>query len=175
MSRSTKNPLLQRGGQGEGGCLAIRYRTTATRYDYVPFFSRISPFPVLRLRLRPPAPIVPRSFRGPNRPETIIGKSDSISPLTVLARTSVSSLPGRISVIPPFTVLNSRSSDQSARPICAYTEPFTVVASARPVVVTFTLPFTVLTCASLLSPSADISPLTVWPLNSIPAGTWTSK
>src|SRR5882762_11536445 len=98
-----------------------------------------------------------------------------MSPFTVLARISVSSLLGRISVIPPFTVLNSRSLVQSARPISAYTEPFTVDASARPVVVTRTLPFTVLARTSPFNPSADISPFTVWPLNSMPAGTWTSK
>ena len=45
--------------------------------------------------------------------------------------------------MPPFTVRNATSSDQSARPSSAEIEPFTVVASAYPVVDTRTLPFTV--------------------------------
>src|SRR5438034_4789275 len=65
------------------------------------------PFTVSSARRRPPLPIVPRRLRGPSRPVTMRGKSVWMSPLTVLARTSVDSPAGRSSVIPPLTVRNS--------------------------------------------------------------------
>ena len=40
---------------------------------YVLFFKRISPFTVLKFSVRPPFPMVPRSRRGPNRPEIVNG------------------------------------------------------------------------------------------------------
>jgi hypothetical protein len=50
---------------------------------------------------------------------------------------------GKVNVIPPFTVLKLALFGQSARPIVTFTEPLTVLASARPVVAIRTDPFTV--------------------------------
>src|SRR6184192_4602633 len=110
---------------------------------YVLFLNLMEPFTVERESCRPPLPMVPCRCRGPNLPVTRRGKSVTRSPFTVEARTSVERSEGRSSVMPPFTVVNSTPSLQLARPSEATIEPFTVVASAYPVVDTCTLPFTV--------------------------------
>src|SRR2546428_7296326 len=66
--------------------------------SYVLFLSLMLPFTVSSASRRPPLPIVPRRLRGPSRPVTMRGKSVWMSPLTVLARTSVDSPAGRSSV-----------------------------------------------------------------------------
>src|SRR2546426_3888180 len=98
--------------------------------SYVLFLSLMLPFTVSSASRRPPLPIVPRRLRGPSRPVTMRGKSVWMSPLTVLARTSVDSPAGRSSVIPPLTVRNSSTSLHVARPSEATISPFTVCASA---------------------------------------------
>ena len=103
------------------------------------------------------------------------GKSVSMSPFTVLARTSVETLGGRLRVIPPFTVWNSSASVHCARPIDAVIEPFTVEASALPDVDTRMLPFTLCASTSPDRLAASTSPLTVWPAKRTPAGTRTVK
>src|SRR5207302_10251485 len=92
------------------------------------FRKRMVPFTVERSRLRPPAPTVPWKLRGPNRPLTRSGKSETTSPFSVLACTSALKLAGRSRVMPPLTVVNSSPSVQSALPSDATIEPLTVVA-----------------------------------------------
>src|SRR5256886_9134710 len=94
------------------------------------FLSRIEPFTVSRASRRPPLPIVPCRLRGPRRPVTMSGKSVWMSPLTVLARTSVDRPAGRSRGIPPLTVRSSRAWHHVARPSDATISPFTVCASA---------------------------------------------
>src|SRR5438034_7565321 len=57
-------------------------------------------------------------------------------PFNTSARSSASKMLGSVSVIPPFTVLKRAPLGQSARPIVTFTEPLTVLATARPVVAT---------------------------------------
>src|SRR6266404_6709780 len=77
--------------------------------------------------------------------------------------------------MPPLTVENFAPFGQSARPIERFNEPFTVLASARPVVNSLTDPFTVYPSASPFRESASTPPLTVRPTNFTPTGTWASK
>src|SRR6266566_4303456 len=142
---------------------------------YVLFLSLIEPFTVSSANRRPPLPIVPCRRRGPRRPVTMSGKSVTMSPLTVLARTSVDRVAGRSSVMAPFTVRKSSASVHVARPIDATMEPFTVCASAYPDVEIRMLPFTVFACTSLARLAASTSPFTVVPTNRTSAGTRTVK
>ena len=66
------------------------------------------------------------------RPLTLIGKSESMLPLTVVASRSASSPAGRVRVMPPLTVVNLSVRSQVALPSVASMEPLTVVASTRP-------------------------------------------
>src|SRR5207248_7786583 len=61
---------------------------------YVLFLSLMLPFTVSSAKRRPPLPIVPVTRRAPSRPVTVSGKSVSMFPFTVLARTSVDTLAG---------------------------------------------------------------------------------
>src|SRR2546430_10332929 len=109
--------------------LLFRIPHSALRIQEI-FLSLIEPFTVSSANPRPPPPIVPRRLRGPSRPVTMSGKSVWMSPLTVVARTSVDRPAGRWSVIAPLTVRNSRASLHVARPSEATISPFTVCASA---------------------------------------------
>src|SRR5207245_5598214 len=139
------------------------------------FRSFIDPFTVDNSNRRPPLPIVPFMRRGPNFPVIVRGKSVSISPFTVVALTSVERSAGRSSVIPPFTVAKSSASVHVAFPIDATIEPFTVRASAYPVVEIRMLPFTVVASTSLERFAASTLPFTVAPRKRTPSGTRTVK
>src|SRR5438067_2709653 len=67
----------------------------------------------------PPLPIVPWTECFPMLPCIVRGKSDSRRPFTLLKSSSVFRFEGSSSLTLPFTVLNSRSPDQSALPIFA--------------------------------------------------------
>src|SRR5690349_12558129 len=135
------------------------------------FRSLMDPLTVDRSSRRPPLPIVPFKRRGPNFPVIVRGKSVSISPFRVVALTSVERLAGRSSVIPPFTVAKSSASVHVAFPIDATIEPFTVRASAYPVVEIRMLPFTVVASTSLERFAASTLPFTVAPRKRTPSGT----
>ena len=75
-----------------------------------------------------PLPILPAMCLRPILPFTVSGKSLEMSPFRVFAVTSALSLGGKVTLMPPFTVLNSISSVQVATPTEAETEPLTVVA-----------------------------------------------
>ena len=77
------------------------------------------PFTVARLSSCPPLPTLPLSRRGLMFPDTVIGNSLSMLPLTVSARSSALSVAGTVSVTLPLTVLNAAVSFQSARPAVA--------------------------------------------------------
>jgi len=75
----------------------------------------------------------------------------------------------------PFTVRKSIGSFQLDAPNSARIEPFTVWASAMPLVETSTEPFTVCAYVGPVSPSAVTEPFTVRAVNPTPAGTRTTK
>src|SRR5262245_22243632 len=104
-----------------------------------------------------------------------MGKSELMLPLSVSARRSASSEFGRVSAISPLTVLKLAPRGQSARPIATFTDPLTVLASARPVVDSLIDPLTVDASASPCSDSPLISPFTVRPTKLTPYGMRTSK
>src|SRR3989475_6522072 len=76
------------------------------------------PFTVSSASRRPPLPIVPRRLRGPSRPVTMRGKSVWMSPLTVLARTSVERPAGRSSVIPPRSEEHTSELQSQSNLVC---------------------------------------------------------
>src|SRR5207302_10628087 len=132
MQRETGNRQRETGkGKVETGH-ATTFPVSRFPWCYVLFLSLMLPLTVSSAKRRPPLPIVPVTRRGPSRPVTVSGKSVSMFPFTVLARTSVDTLAGSSSVIPPFTVWNSSASVHWARPTDAVIEPFTVEASALP-------------------------------------------
>ena len=90
--------------------------------------------------------------------------------LKALVETDVPALERELDRIgaPPFTVLKLAPLGQSARPIDTFTEPLTVLATARPVVVSRTDPLTVCASASPCSDSPLISPFTVRPMKPTP-------
>ncbi len=135
----------------------------------------MSPLTVLRSSWRPPLPIVALMCRGRILPVNVSGKSDWMEPFTVLASISALRSAGSSNVMLPFTVLSDRSPDQSARPMDSSMEPFTVWASALPVVEISTLPFTVRALTSALMPRASTLPFTVCPVKRTPWGTFTTK
>src|SRR5204862_4154570 len=135
----------------------------------------IDPFTVSISRAWPPPPMLPERRRGPRRPETVRGKSVSISPFTVWARTFAAAEAGRVRVMLPFTVRNETSLVQSARPALARIDPFTVSASTRPVVATSMEPFTVVAWTSASRPCPATFPLTVAGAKTTPRGTRTVK
>src|SRR5260370_11398935 len=104
-----------------------------------------------------------------------MGSSLAIVPLTTDARTVAFRNAGTLSVTSPLTVENVAPFGQSARPVVTFSDPFTVFASARPVVDKRTDPLTALPSASPLNDSPSTLPLTVRPMNVVPAGTPTPK
>src|SRR4051794_26204823 len=100
-------------GGGEQECPARRgfYQDALRRW--------IEPFTVSSSRAWPPPPMRPERCRREMRPDTVSGKSVSISPFTVSARTSAAAEAGRVSVMLPLTVLKEASLVQSARPALA--------------------------------------------------------
>src|SRR4051812_46702983 len=79
----------------------------------------------------------------PFRFVTFNGKSELMDPFRVSASTAALKLAGRSRLISPFTVLKLRDLGQLPSPRRATISPFTVDASAYPVVEIFMLPFTV--------------------------------
>ena len=99
----------------------------------------------------------------------VTGKSESMSPERDEKSTSVAMRSGSHSVMSPLTVRKDRSS-QSVAPISTSIEPLTVLAVACSVVETKMSPSTVLARMSDRRSLAMMSPETMAPWNSTPAG-----
>ncbi len=84
------------------------------------------PLKVARVSVGPPEPRVPCCWLGKM---PVSGKSESITPLNVLATTSAFEFDGTSTSTWPLNVVNSRSRPQFARPIVAVTFPERVAAA----------------------------------------------
>ncbi len=126
----------------------------------------MSPVTVVRVRFRPPLPMVPCMLCA----VPLSGKVEVTVPFTAVAVTSAFALLGISTVTLPVTVVNSKSRSQSPRPIEAVMDPVTVVADARPRVEISTLPVTDVAKTLPSRFSASMPPVTVAATNATPAG-----
>src|SRR6267142_2487613 len=119
------------------------------------------PFTLLARTSRPPFPILPDAWRGPQRPVIVSGKSLSIPPETVSKRKLASKRAGTYIATDPLTVLKFMSSSPWREAILASTFPLTVSAVTGPAAVfTVTPPFTVLARTSDPTSRTETPPFT---------------
>src|SRR5277367_427393 len=153
----------------------FRLETHLLNADAQLFFSPMPPFVVATFNSRPPAPTVPERVFGPNVPCTVIGKSELIPPLVVLASTLNSAEAGSVTSTLPLVVISSNSPLHLALPMDTRTPPLVVFAEAHWLVETSTLPLVVAASTTLSRLTQWTPPLVVIALRRTPGGTCTSK